>query len=339
MKKELQLHSSQWGKSITSIYFGGGTPSVLSPKEFTELYEEINQNYDLKMIDEVTLECNPEDLIEEKLEAWIKQGVNRLSIGNQSFQDPILKTINRQHNAKMAIDGIMKAREYGFNAISVDVIMGLPGLTMDLLEEDLRTLMDLDPEHISAYQLSVEEKTKLAYQLKKGEIKISSDEEINQQFLMMDTFLNANGYSHYEVSNYAKMGFEAKHNSSYWSGVSYLGIGPGAHSFKDNIRRWNVSNNNLYAKELTKNGKWFEEEVLDEKDRFNERIMISLRIKKGLDLGMLQKDFPLFYTNEIDKNILSWINNDWAVLERGSVQLTLKGWLISDKLASDIFVI
>jgi oxygen-independent coproporphyrinogen-3 oxidase len=339
MNKEIRMRASEQKEALKSIYFGGGTPSVLSPEEFISLYKEIKQGFDIKNVDEVTLECNPEDLIDAKLEAWRSQGVNRLSIGNQSFQDQLLKTINRQHTSKMTIDGITKARSFGFDSISIDVITGLPGLNTDMLQEDLELLMSLEPEHVSAYQLSVEEKTTLAHQLKKGEIKLASEEEINQQFLQVDSFLSSRGYSHYEISNYARPGFIAKHNSSYWESDSYVGIGPGAHSFSANKRRWNVSNNQLYVKHIESGEPWYEEESLSEKDRFNEMIMISLRTKKGLDIAHLETSFPEIYSSSIEEEIAKWIANKWAIKTGSVVQLSLEGWLISDSLASDIFVI
>lgn len=339
MKKEMRLRSSTWNKKITSIYFGGGTPSILEASEFSDLVKEIKRDFDLSELDEFTLECNPEDLTDEKLSTWKKCGVNRLSIGNQSFQDEILKKINRQHTSEEAKEGVKRARKYSFDSISMDVILGLPGLTNSLLEEDLEKLLKLNPEHISAYQLSIEEKTKLAHQLKKGWISIPSEEDINKQFILTHDFLVKNGYAHYEVSNYAKNGYRAKHNSSYWSGEEYLGIGPGAHSFNGEERRWNISNNNTYIKEINSDGAWFETEELTEKDRFNERIMTSLRIKSGLDIKALREDYPNLFTKEIDEKVELWVQNKWATFEVGKVQLTMEGWLISDSLASDIFVL
>lgn len=339
MIKEMKIQSPKWSDPLTSLYFGGGTPSVLSVEEFSKLYKGIEENFNISQLIELTLECNPEDLSEEKLELWKGLGINRLSIGNQSFQDDILKRINRQHSLKDSLEGIARARKIGFDNISIDVIIGLPGLSTEILLKDLNTLVSLNPEHISAYQLSVEEKTTLAHQLKKGVIAIPDEKEINAQFLLVDEFLVANGYLHYEVSNYAKEGYEAKHNSSYWSGDSYLGIGPGAHSYKEDKRDWNVSNNNAYIKALSKEEDWFEGESLSDMDRFNEQIMTSLRIKKGLDLSKLKKDFPHFYTDEINRKVEVWEKNNWALLSESTVQLNMNGWLISDNLASDLFVI
>lgn len=339
MNQEIKIRAAEWDEPISSIYFGGGTPSVLEGEELQSLFSTIKNNFDLSQLDEVTLECNPEDLSDEKLTFWRENGVNRLSIGNQSFQDPILKKINRQHTADEAIIGIQRAREYDFNAISIDVIMGLPGLTSTLLQDDLEKLLSLQPEHVSAYQLSVEQKTTLAHQLQSGQIRIPDEAEINEQFLLTDRLLEKSGYTHYEISNYALPGFEAKHNSSYWSGRSYLGIGPAAHSYKNKVRSWNVSNNNAYTKLVNSNQPWFESEELSEKDRFNEMIMTSLRVKKGLDINKLKKAFPSYYSEELEKNIDLWTTNKLAIRNKNGVQLTLGGWLISDKLASDVFVL
>jgi len=339
MRQEINMLSDDWKEPISSIYFGGGTPSVLEAGELKSLFNSINSNFDLNQLDEVTLECNPEDLSDEKLAFWRVNGINRLSIGNQSFQDPILREINRQHTADQAVIGIKKARQYDFHAISIDVIMGLPGLTSSLLQDDLEKLLTLQPEHVSAYQLSIEQKTTLAHQLQTGQIHIPNESEINDQFLLTDRILTNAGYTHYEISNYALPGFEAKHNSSYWSGRSYLGIGPAAHSFKNNVRSWNVSNNNAYTKAINSNQPWFESEVLSEKDQFNEMIMTSLRVKSGLDLSKLKNAFPSLYTSEIEENIDRWISNNWAFINGNRLQLTLSGWLISDQLASDVFVL
>lgn len=339
MIEEMKMRSKDWNEKITSIYFGGGTPSVLTKDEFTKLYNAITENFDLSNIGEVTLECNPEDLIDEKLESWRELGVNRLSIGNQSFQDDILKKVNRQHTSIESIEGIERARKQKFNSISLDVIIGLPGLNKEILLSDLNVLLSQNPEHISAYQLSVEDKTTLSHQIKKENLHIPSEEEVNEQFLLVDEFLKENGYEHYEVSNYAKKGFRAQHNASYWTGDSYLGIGPGAHSFKGNERRWNVSNNNAYVKAIANKETWYEGEILHEKDCFNEKIMTSLRISNGLDLSVLKSEYPDLYTSDIDNAIQGWLRQNLATLEKNTIKLNMKGWLISDKLASDLFVI
>lgn len=338
MKKELEIRSASWTEPLSTIYFGGGTPSILSPSEFSDLIESVEADFDISSVKEFTIECNPEDLVEEKLKAWKDAGVNRLSIGIQSFQDPILKIINRHHTAKEAIDGVERARKYMFKNISLDIILGLPGLSDDLLRKDLDQLLALDPEHISVYQLTLEEKTQLAHQVKKGEIELLSDEAINRQYLLTHVVLSKEGFDHYEISNYSKPGFKAVHNSSYWKGTSYLGIGPGAHSFKDNERIWNVANNIGYVNAFEKNEPWYEGEKLESKDQFNEFIMISLRTKEGLNLRELEAKFPS-NSNNVRNTIDLWIENELAVYDNDSVKLSLKGWLISDDLASDLFVI
>ena len=339
MKKELEIRSTNWTEPLSTVYFGGGTPSILAASEFLDLVNTLKENFDLSGLKEFTLECNPEDLVEEKLKAWKDAGVNRLSIGIQSFQNPILKTIDRYHTAKEAINGVERARKFNFKNISLDLILGLPGLSNELLKEDLDMLLTLEPEHISIYQLTLEEKTSLAHQVKKGEIKLLSDEEINHQYLLAHDFLTKKGFDHYEISNYSKPGYSSIHNSSYWKGVSYLGIGPGAHSFKDNERIWNVANNIAYVKALEKNEPWYEGEQLDVKDKFNEFIMISLRTREGLNLRELEAKFPSINSKEVKNNIDLWIKNELAIYDSESVKLSLKGWLISDDLASDLFVI
>lgn len=339
MSDEIKLRANEWQEPISSIYFGGGTPSVLEEDDINLLFRSIEDHYDLSLLDEITLECNPEDLLDDKLEFWRRNGINRLSIGNQSFQNSILKKINRQHTSQEAILGIKKAREHGFSSISIDVIMGLPGLNSKLLQDDLEQLLSLKPEHVSAYQLSVEQKTTLSHQIKTGQITIPDENAVNEHFLLTDRILSDAGYKHYEISNYALEGFEAKHNSSYWSGQSYLGIGPAAHSYVKNTRSWNVSNNNAYIKAINSNQVWFESEKLSKKDQFNEAIMTSLRIKKGLDILKLKESYPSHYLHELEENIDLWIAKKLAIRNKNKIQLTLAGWLISDKLSSDVFVI
>jgi oxygen-independent coproporphyrinogen-3 oxidase len=339
MSSEIKIRANEWKEPISSIYFGGGTPSVLEEADLNSLFNSIKEHYDLSLLDEITLECNPEDLLDDKLEFWRKNGINRLSIGNQSFQNSILKEINRQHTSQEAIRGIKKAREHGYSAISIDVIMGLPGLNSKLLHDDLEQLLLLKPEHVSAYQLSVEQKTTLAHQIQTGQVTIPNETEVNDHFLLTDQILTNAGYEHYEISNYALAGFEAKHNSTYWSGQSYLGIGPAAHSYRNGIRSWNVSNNNTYIKAINSNQAFYESEVLSKKDQYNETIMTSLRIKKGLDIAELKKSFPSYYSDELEENIDLWLANKLAIRNKGRIQLTLAGWLISDKLTSDVFVI
>lgn len=338
MKNEIVYYSKHFKEKINSIYFGGGTPSILDEAEFESIVDCINENFETSELNEFTLECNPEDLKSNKMNCWKSKGVNRLSIGVQTFQNKILKSINRQHTKEIAIHGVRAAKEL-FDQLSLDLIVGLPGMDLDDLKEDVNLLLSLDPEHVSAYQLSVEDKTQLAFQVKKGEVNLISDEAINDQYKFIHKRLSENEYGHYEVSNYSKNGMEAIHNSSYWSGEAYLGIGPGAHSYFGNKRRWNISNNIKYALNLENGETWFEEEELSLKDRFNETIMISLRTKKGLSITKLREDFPDFISEEMLEKINEWELKGWATHTQGSLSLSIEGWLISDQLASDLFVI
>lgn len=338
MIKEMSNYSSSYQEKISTVYFGGGTPSLLDNEDFTVIMDAVEENFNIADLDEFTLECNPEDLSPEKMEHWKSRGVDRLSIGVQSFQDDILRSINRQHTKDLAIKGIEMAKEM-FDRISIDIIVGLPGLDIELLKDDLALIMSFDPQHVSAYQLSVEEKTSLAYDIKQGKIKLLSDEAINDQYRLLHKLLCEKGYNHYEVSNYAKVGLEAVHNSSYWSGESYLGIGPGAHSYLGRERRWNVSNNIQYARKLEQGHEWYESEKLSNKDRFNEKIMISLRTSKGLSLSSLAKEFPDLYSLEIEEKAILWEEKGWASRTGDLVLLSLEGWLISDRLASDLFIV
>lgn len=338
MEVELIDRLPELNSIVNTIYFGGGTPSILNPTNIELFIDLIRNNKELSDNVEITLECNPEDLNEHNLKRWQTIGINRLSVGVQSFNSSALKILNRAHHKAQAIAGINLARKMGYKNISIDLIFAIPGINKKDLESDIKELLALAPEHLSCYQLTIEPRTALAYQANKNKIKIIGDELSRQQFLFIHDELNAKGYHHYEISNYAKPGYESKHNSAYWTRENYLGIGPSAHSFINNKRRWNIANNAAYIKNINSTNYYSEEELTDN-DRFNEKVMTGIRTIKGLDTVKLSKKLSPIELNNFLSKTKQWISNGFAIVKDGQLVLTPEGWLISDMLAAELFLV
>ena len=292
---------------IETLYFGGGTPSLLSEEEISSLIFSIKENYQLAGNAEITLEANPDDINVKNLTSWKKAGINRLSIGIQSFIERDLKWMNRAHNSSQALNSILLAREAGFDNFSIDLIFGTPGLTDEEWQKNIQTAIDLQVPHISSYALTVEPKTALQkmIDLKKKQ-NVNNEAQAKQFFILMNT-LKAAGYEHYEISNFAKPGFRSRHNSSYWQGEKYIGIGPSAHSFNGNERSWNVSNNRQYIESLKKNQFAYEKEILTPEEKLNEYVMTSLRTIEGMDLNFIEENFSAEERNRIENLLQSKI--------------------------------
>ena len=335
MCQEIQLRKTTVLEGVDTIYFGGGTPSLLNKEELGLLLETIHKIGSINAQPEITLEVNPEDCTKQKLNDWLELGFNRLSIGLQSFMDDDLKWMNRSHDAKQAIKAVKDARKAGFKIISVDLIYGLPGLKQKDWLDNLTKALALSPDHISAYCLTVEAKTSLSSWVKTGQVIPLEDELQNQQFNDMVLFLAKNGFEQYEISNFAKNGNYAKHNTAYWQGKKYMGIGPSAHSFDGEKRRWNISNNIAYYKNVGLNETWYKEEVLSTQDQWNEFILTSLRTKWGINkektllFGGINKNELVFITKHLKNDLL--IETDEAFI------LSTKGKLYADGIASDLF--
>ncbi|MCA1764222.1 MAG: radical SAM family heme chaperone HemW, partial [Flavobacteriales bacterium] len=301
--------------------------------------DKIHGNYRVAPGVEFTLEANPDDLDADRLKAFKDAGVNRLSIGIQSFSDKSLKWMNRAHNAKEALNCLALAHEAGFNNISIDLIYGLPQLTKSVWKEELKRVVDLNIQHVSAYCLTVEAQTALGHWVKKGKEKPVDEEAAKAQFEMLIEGMDAAGLEQYEVSNFAREGFHSRHNSAYWHGEKYIGLGPAAHSFNGIARSWNVSNNALYLKALHENSLPSTAEDLTLTDRFNEWVMTGLRTSKGIDLQMGKKRFDIDiaqnYRNEIDK----LIENEMADIHNSRLALTRKGLFFADGIAADFFIL
>jgi oxygen-independent coproporphyrinogen-3 oxidase len=329
------LSSAQ--EKIETIYFGGGTPSLLDESEIRDILDAIQKNYNVDADAEITLEANPDDINEEKLLAWKKSGINRLSIGIQSFFDRDLIWMNRAHNAEQALKSIMLTKAAGFDNFSIDLIFGTPGLTDDEWQKNIAMAVDLQIPHISSYALTVEPKTALQrmIELKKKE-NTDNETQARQFVILMNTLRNA-GYEHYEISNFAKPGYRSRHNSSYWSGEKYIGIGPSAHSFNGNERSWNKANNMIYITSLQKNIIPFEKEILTETQKLNEYVMTSMRTVEGMDLDVIEKSFSVDKKNRIENLLHSKVKKEYFLQQKKRVTLTDEGKLFADLISVTLF--
>jgi oxygen-independent coproporphyrinogen-3 oxidase len=326
-------------KKIESIYFGGGTPSLLSEKETFLILEKIYKLYNVSKDVEITLECNPDDLTDEKLKELKRLEVNRLSIGLQSFDEEELIWMNRAHTAKESESSVKRAQDRGFENITIDLIYGSKFSNLANWKKTLNKAIALDVKHISSYNLTIEEKTKLGHDFKlKKEVAID-DEKSSELFIEMINRLEKNNFIHYEISNFGKEGFFSLHNSNYWKGEHYLGLGPSAHSFDGQSRQWNVSNNNIYIKRISENNEsYFEKEILTEKERFNEYVLTSLRTIWGIDLNYLSANFNTEFVKHYLIQIEKYIKQETVVINDTTYTLTEKGKLFADKIASGLFV-
>jgi oxygen-independent coproporphyrinogen-3 oxidase len=323
---------------VATIYFGGGTPSLLDASEIEAILKTIRNNYSVAPDAEITLEANPDDINLEKLTYWKKAGINRLSIGIQSFFETDLRWMNRAHNATQAKASIGLAQAAGFSNISIDLIYGTPGLTDEAWQQNLETAIACGVPHLSCYALTVEEQTPLHKQIGKKQKRDVDNEQQARQFLLLMQWLRNAGYEHYEVSNFALPGRRSQHNSSYWRGEKYLGIGPSAHSFNGVSRQWNIANNNIYLQQVQQGIVPFEIEVLTLEQQLNEHIMIALRTKEGLNLKTVAEKWGTNAANAIEKGTKPFAAQGYLVCENYFVQLTDEGMLRADGIAADLFV-
>lgn len=325
-------------QTIRTIYFGGGTPSLISGDEIKRLLDKVYEQFDVVPDAEVTLEANPDDLVREKIRELKSSAVNRLSIGIQSFRDEDLKWMNRAHTAKEADYSVKFAQDNGFENITIDLIYSIPGMSNEAWKQNLKSAFSLEVQHISAYGLTIEPRTFFGHQQKRGELTEMEQERSGEQFLLMLDEIDAHGFEQYEVSNFCKPGFESKHNSSYWKGSHYIGYGPSAHSFDGNSRQWNVSNNSIYIKELSGGKLPFEREELSQSMRLNEYIMTGLRTKWGIDTKRISTEYSFNFQKEYADMIAELSYDGRLILKNDTLILTRKGLLMADKIASDFFV-
>ncbi len=326
-------------KTIETIYFGGGTPSLLSEKESFLILEKIYKLYNVSKDAEITFECNPDDLLDDKLRELKRLEVNRLSIGLQSFNEEELVWMNRAHTAKESEFSVKRAQDKGFENITIDLIYGSKFSNITNWKKTLDKAIVLDVKHISSYNLTIEEKTKLGHDLKAKKETAIDDEKSAELFLEMIDRLEKHNFVHYEISNFGKEGYFSIHNSNYWKGKHYIGLGPSAHSFDGMSRQWNVSNNNLYSKRISENKEaYFEKEILTEKERFNEYILTSLRTIWGVELGYLKSNFNDEFVKIFLKQVELFIQTKTIAVNNQTYTLTEKGKLLADKIASELFV-
>jgi oxygen-independent coproporphyrinogen III oxidase len=325
------------GEPIETIYFGGGTPSLLTDAELDFLLNTIYKNYPVAAKPEITLEANPDDLSLEKLTSLSKAGVNRLSIGVQSFDNQVLQFLNRAHTANEATRCIEAAHQAGIHNLSIDIMFGLPNQHETVLRKDLATAIALQPAHISVYSLTVEEKTAFGKWAQQGKLKVTDEPEAARQFEVVMDVLESNGFIQYEISNYSRPGFESKHNSSYWQRKKYLGIGPSAHSYNGDTRQSNVSNNHLYVKALQDRKIPFTLEQLTLENKINEYIFTSIRTHTGCNLTVLKKDYQYDLAALASQALSRMVARNLINLKTDTIVLTRAGKLVADQLALEFF--
>lgn len=326
-------------EEINTIYLGGGTPSVLLIDELKALLSTIRLNYQVSDTAEITMEANPDDLTQAILTAIREIGFNRLSMGVQSFSESDLKLMNRRHGVLQAIQSVKWAKKAGFSNISIDLIYGLPNQNLEEWERNVRIAVELDVQHISAYHLTYHEGTVFYDQLKKGILKELPDELSLQQFEILIRILKEAGFEHYEISNFCKPGFYSQHNSSYWKSKKYLGIGPSAHSFDLNSRRWNVSSILKYLQGLENNEPYSESEILTEQDRYNDYIITGLRTIWGISGQYIQTEFSAPYFVHFQKIMEKYEQSGHLKLKPETITLSQEGLFISDQIMADFMVV
>ena len=340
LHKELEMQRSYLeNEAIETIYFGGGTPSLLSADEICKLIDQIHRLFNANNLKEVTLEANPDDLTHQYIKSLRNTEINRFSIGVQSFKEADLKYMNRAHTAQEADYAIKLAQDAGFTNLTIDLIYGTPGLKDNEWLLNLQKVSELQIPHFSAYALTVEEGTALAVNIrKKKTIPVDADQAAAQFEILMDT-ARSMGYEHYEISNLALPGHQAIHNTNYWMGKPYLGIGPSAHSFNGKTRRWNIANNALYIKNVSNGDLLYEEEHLTTKQKLNEYIMTSLRTMWGCDLGKISVEYGETTTDILKATAAQFVEAGKAKYEHNKLILTDPGKLFADNIASELFFV
>ncbi|MFV0266143.1 MAG: radical SAM family heme chaperone HemW [Draconibacterium sp.] len=340
LKAEAKVRKNYLGnEAVETIYFGGGTPSVLEAGELADIPEYLNELFEVKKNAEITFEANPDDLTPAYLEAIKQAGINRLSVGIQALQNRHLQKMNRRHDASQAIEAIQNAAKIGFNNISVDLIYGLPGLTESEWKDSLSQVFELPVQHLSAYHLTYHEGTAFYTWLKKGTLRELSETESVKQFeILIDKAASA-GFEQYEISNFARNELYSQHNTSYWQGKKYLGLGPSAHSFDQQSRRWNTSHVESYIKAIDNGLAFSEEEILSEKDRYNEYILTRIRTKWGVSLTAINELFGEEMKSYFLTQLKKYVDAGLVTLENDRITLPRKGLFVSDEIMTDLMII
>lgn len=338
LQMELELRKQELQGPANTLYFGGGTPSVLDGEELTAIIQNVRQLYPLTATAEITVEANPDDISEAKLQAWATAGVNRLSIGVQSFFEEDLKIMNRAHNAAEAMACLELAQRY-FTNITIDLIYGMPQMDMDRWQQNLDRALGFNIPHISSYALTVEPRTALHKMVATGAVVLPDEGMVEQQFQQLCSTLENEGFVHYEISNFGKPGHFSQNNTAYWQGKTYLGIGPSAHSFNGTQRSWNVANNAQYLTAINSGQLPREVELLSLQDRFNERIMTGLRTIWGVPLSEVAQHYGQPYLDHLQKESRPFLEQGLLQLQNGVLSTTQKGKFLVDGIASDLFMV
>lgn len=337
--KEMQMRKSEFeNETVETIYFGGGTPSVLSDVELDFLIDAVYANFKVAENPEITLEANPDDLSDERIVELAGSRINRLSIGIQSFFENDLKMMNRAHNAEEAKKSLETATRY-FDNISIDLIYCIPGMTNEMWKQNIETALSFGIPHISSYALTVEPKTALKKLIQTGKVSEPKDEVAQEHFMILVEMLQQHGFIHYELSNFGKPDYFSKNNSAYWLGKKYIGIGPSAHSYDGISRSWNIANNPIYLKEIEAGKLPGEVEILTSNDRYNEYIMTGLRTIWGVSLNRIQKEFGEEVLQYLQKQSEKFIADGLLAVEKNILKTTPKGKFLADGIASDLFLI
>jgi oxygen-independent coproporphyrinogen-3 oxidase len=335
---ELQLRKKEAQRPVETIYFGGGTPSVLSKEHIVGMLDQVHQHYDVIQSPEITLEANPDDLTLEYMQALQEVGINRLSIGIQSFHDSELKLMNRAHNASQALSSVTLAKKE-FDNVSIDLLFGNPNTTLDDWKRNLDHALQLEVPHISSYALTLEPKTALERFVDKGVVSLLDENVVEAQFHHLVDTLTQAGYDHYELSSFGKPGYHSQNNTGYWQGKTYLGIGPSAHGFDGNQRYWNVSNNASYMQQITKGELPQTIEKLSVVDIFNESIMIGLRASWGVSLQAMENKLGLRYRQHLEDQAKRFMDEGLLHIENNALKTTRKGAFLADGISAELFLI
>lgn len=339
LKKEIVLRKNYLGgETVKTIYFGGGTPSLLSVKNIEEILELLNKNYEIVSSPEITLEINPDTIDREKMSSLKKIGVNRMSVGIQSFDDEDLRYLGRRHDSRHAMQVLEDLKQTDFEKITLDLIYGMPTLTEEKWNKNLDIFFSTGITHLSAYALTVEPKTILGQRIEKGELQSVSEEETIRHYNILVERTKENSFEHYEISNFAKEGFRSQHNSIYWRDEKYLGLGPSAHSYDGKSRQWNISNLTKYIQLVGDAELFYEKEILSTEDKFNEYVMTSLRTSWGCDIEKIERDYGKSYAHHFLKNIKKYLENGEMLKENNTYFLSEEGKLFADGIAADLFL-
>ncbi|RZJ63273.1 MAG: radical SAM family heme chaperone HemW [Flavobacterium sp.] len=339
LAKELRLRKEESGGEIVdTIYFGGGTPSVLSTNEINFLIDSVHENYTVSQNPEITLEANPDDLTFEKIQELAASKINRLSIGIQSFFDDDLKMMNRAHDSVEAKKSLAEAVKH-FDNITIDLIYGVPGMSDEKWKSNIETALSFGIPHVSAYALTVEPKTALKKLIADGKVNAPKDEVAESHFRILSETLAQHGFVHYELSNFGKPEYFSRNNSAYWRGKKYIGIGPSAHSFDGKSRSWNIANNSLYLKGIAAGELPSETEILSKTDRYNEYVMTGLRTIWGVSLKKIADEFGKEFEDYIRNEASGFVADGLLEIENDILKATPKGKFLTDGIASDLFKI